>query len=1358
MTPIQTIRLLLILGFIWLQPIYLLAQDETVVIPEESLASARIPIVIELKESGYVTVVIEDSKGNRVCNLLSNTRLGAGKTTLYWNGYGLPVKVAHKTPEILYTRVSPGDYTVRGMIHQGIKLKYEMSVYTAGKPAWPTADGSGEWLGDHGPPADVCYLPETMGISLLQGSDGMLIKGTGAEAGHNFAFTDLKGRKLYGARGYASRGIQVARDVGPKPDKTYVAYFANPETLNGLTRELEDVEIVGYSRTPRHSRTMGSVNRCGLAVYNGIAVLADGMEGVLRVIDVANKSKLGTIPVAGVRDVVFDTRGDLYVLSAKSLKRCRLDAQRVQLTHSSEVIASGLQDAQQMTLHNGRILVTDWKTSHQVKIFSDTGKPIKSIGTPGGLKLGTYDPTRFNRPYGLAVDSDNVLWVCEFGFAPKRVSRWTLDGKLLTSLLGPTKYGGGGSIDPKDKSRFYYAGGAQTGLEFKLDWEKGTSELKDIYYKGPVYKEKYVPGSTWKDLKALKYDGYDRSFCDYDMFLAYPPQRSIHHQGHQYLVRDFNSKHKSNECADIFLMQKDGTVRPVAAFLSGFHFDKFRTWDTPLLHVKEADAIYAHVLKLAGIKDSPDKKLPYKKMQLLGQHFFIWSDLNFDGRVQANELQIGRVPNGRDMGRAKYFVHNNLDLTTSLAGYLKLQRITSEGVPVYDANTIEWLLDFDADPLPDGVTYVSPMNDSILHAKDDWIMIKTGGFGTPGLGLTGHKGTRKWTYRTDPKHIVPQKGGTIACPLELVGPVMYPTSGQAKSFFGINGDKGEISILTMDGLFIDTLGADQRVHPVINGKNIKRGDLLENVSFQGEHYHPTLNQTSDGKIYLVAGKTHASIFELAGLDTIRRLGFGTVSVGEKVLATVPERQLVLPLQKGEGYTGGLTSFKTMYAGFDASKGMTVDGNLEDWNRVPARNWTKIDSKASGALFFDKVNMYVAYKLGDPNTIKNSGKNFRYYFKTGGGLDIMLGSFEKSLYAKRTAANPNLKMMAPGTDDLRIFITRLGDTFKTVIYRQKFDKKLNNHTYESPLGSVSFDYIVDISDSVKVTQQGNAIEASIPLSIIGLEINNFRTIMGDVGLVRGNGFMNTQRLYWHNKDTVNVNDDPSEARLVPKRWGKIIIKRLSATSNTQVVHKETPRRKNVRVNKRENSYPLWQYTEMRCDWTDKPWEFADAAELQIRVHFKTKEGQEPLDIFIDNLRVSGFTKEGKEIDLLNFDFESPDTSLPDKIKGRGGADYQTVATSKAPKPESPSFDLGKSVYHCRTTLAREEQRKLTRFQFGEGIPITLPEDLDRTRPLYVSLESAVDKYRPGVRGDLSLKLVFEEKGEVVGKPGTRVSGW
>ena len=86
-----------------------------------------------------------------------------------------------------------------------------------------------------------------------------------------------------------------------------------------------------------------------------------------------------------------------------------------------------------------------------------------------------------NNPNGLTIDGNGHLWVAETDFQPKRVSVWTLDGRLVRAFYGPSEYGGGGKLDPVDKTRFYFH-----GMEFQLDWQRGVDRLVRVFFRpGP---------------------------------------------------------------------------------------------------------------------------------------------------------------------------------------------------------------------------------------------------------------------------------------------------------------------------------------------------------------------------------------------------------------------------------------------------------------------------------------------------------------------------------------------------------------------------------------------------------------------------------------------------------------------------------------------------------------------------------------------------------------------------------------------------------------------------------------------------------------------------------------------------------
>ena len=210
-------------------------------------------------------------------------------------------------------------------------------------------------------------------------------------------------------------------------------------------------------------------------------------QNELLLVDAKAGKLLGAVPLADPRGLAFDGQGRLLALAGKQLHRYRTLRRRSQahgcrLPAPEVLVAGGLEDPQHVALDaEGNLYVSDRGNSHQVKVFDPAGKPLRVIGTAGPPKAGPYDPLHMNNPNGLTIDSNGHLWVAETDFQPKRVSVWTLDGRLVRAFYGPSEYGGGGRLDPLDKRRFYFH-----GMEFQLDWRRGVDRLVRVFFRpGP---------------------------------------------------------------------------------------------------------------------------------------------------------------------------------------------------------------------------------------------------------------------------------------------------------------------------------------------------------------------------------------------------------------------------------------------------------------------------------------------------------------------------------------------------------------------------------------------------------------------------------------------------------------------------------------------------------------------------------------------------------------------------------------------------------------------------------------------------------------------------------------------------------
>jgi hypothetical protein len=114
-----------------------------------------------------------------------------------------------------------------------------------------------------------------------------------------------------------------------------------------------------------------------------------------------------------------------------------------------------------------------------VKRFSSDGQRLlNTIGKDGGRPLlGDWSELRggLHRPWGVAVDSRNQVWIAEDCDSPRRLSIWTLDGRLEREFIGPANYSGGGLLDPTDRTRGYYR-----NMEFRLDYGTGGWEIARV--------------------------------------------------------------------------------------------------------------------------------------------------------------------------------------------------------------------------------------------------------------------------------------------------------------------------------------------------------------------------------------------------------------------------------------------------------------------------------------------------------------------------------------------------------------------------------------------------------------------------------------------------------------------------------------------------------------------------------------------------------------------------------------------------------------------------------------------------------------------------------------------------------------
>jgi hypothetical protein len=427
-----------------------------------------------------------------------------------------------------------------------------------------------------------------------------------------------------------------------------------------------------------------------------------------------------------------------------------------------------------------------------------------------------------------------------------------------------------------------------------------------------------------------------------------------------------------------------------------------------------------------------------------------------------------------------------------------------------------------------------------LTTPDGWTIGTYGILPFDKLSISGAKnGVPNWSYpdlwpglHASHEAPVPDRAGELIGTTRLLGGIMDNKGSDSGPLWAVNSNHGMVYIFTADGLFVATM-----FEPMRSGKRwamptAERGMNLTGLTLGGEDFWPTITQTNDGEVYMGDGG-RTSVIKIDGLNTIHRLPAMdlTVTKADVDKSHTYMLQTASTMQQAQGKSNLIAKL--------SAKPITVDGKLDDW---VGSNWVDIDKSGvhanfnantkpydiSAAVAVNANRLYVAYRTGEPNLLSNSGEIPLAPFKTGGALDLMIGSDE--------TANPN--RMQPVAGDMRLLVTLINGKPKALLYKAVVNgtKQSDKVPFSSPATTITFDKVEDVTAELQFAQANGTFEISLPLADFGLKPKTGMTIKGDVGILRGDGSQTLARSYWSNKATGIVSDVPSEAELTPALWG------------------------------------------------------------------------------------------------------------------------------------------------------------------------------------------------------------------------------
>jgi len=1031
------------------------------ILPTPASLHPPIPITFVLNSPGIVTLVIENPNGVRVRNLVSETSFPEGTNVVWWDGLDESGKIDLGTAGLYQVQgnlVQPGNYIVRGLVRDAINLSYQFTVGTAGNPPWQVAVGSsGGWLADHRPPSDVIFLP---------GTNEMMIGSEVAEDGDGLVWTDLNGNKLRGYTALAPGGFYTAShlacDLGTNPisgNQAYAGYVTSTTGyFYGITPQAAPITLPTFSFA-----NAATAQISGLAARNGLLFASLEQLNEIVVINARANLFLSTNTVPSPRGLAFNSNGQLLVLSTNQLLLCATDPVSGALGSPTVLIPGGLDDPHKIALDtNGNFYISQWGNTHNVGVFSPQGAALGSIGAPGPPVAGPYDPTHMNNPNGLAIAGDGRLWVAEYNMAPRRVSIWNTNGQLEIPLYGPTKYGGGGCLDPLDKTRFYYGDFDNDstvpipyyiGMEYSIDWKSGSNYLKNVFYRAN------------NNVFHLPYSG---------------PETAIYVGANQYMANALNGLPTYGAAVAGIWQMRGPVAVPVAA--SGL-----------------ANAWY--------FLTNSQFSSRLGKGQNLNNTIFVWSDLNDDGIAESNEVSFLPEPSGA----ISFYVANDLSFLCSSALQLSPTGFTPMGAPIYISSNATVLI-------PGVVPFSDAGGGQMFEATNETFVL-TGG---PMMGYSN--GAVLWTYPSQWPDLyashyapVPTSGGEMIGTTRLLGGPFTPDSGDAGEIWAVNGNLGDIYLMTVDGLFIATLFHDQRLASSWSMPVAVPGMSVTNVSIEEETFWPTVTKTSDGDIYLCVGMIFSGIVQVTGLESIQRLPATPFVLTTEQLAAASQYQI-----QQEAQNISAVGRQTLHVNnFDNAP--VIDGLLNEWTN----NWVTVETGIQAAVAIGQGNLYAAFQTGNSSLLANTGTSPDLLFTTGGGIDFMIGTTSTKADANRTA---------PAAGDLRLLVSLVNTNVKAILYVPVVPGATNPVAFSSPLSTVYIDSVTDVSSFVTLRGTNGNYELAVPLAQLGLNPMPGQTILGDIGVLIGSAGQTTQRVYWQDKATGLVSDVPSEAELTPQLWG------------------------------------------------------------------------------------------------------------------------------------------------------------------------------------------------------------------------------
>ncbi|MGE9290608.1 MAG: FlgD immunoglobulin-like domain containing protein [Puniceicoccales bacterium] len=1050
--------------------------------------SAQIKVSWTQPMDGKATVVINDSEGKRVRNLVSGKSFPAGKQSVVWDGLNEAGNL-----------VAPGDYRWEVVSHPGITPEFKMSYYSPGNPGWRDGPTS-LWLGDHSAPEAAatngrlialgCPIAESGNNIVIVDREGNKLNdaNTTSHMGHGRIFLAMDDERVYalceGAPSYsrlrkdedgneylyASLNL-IAWNLG---DGREHRYRKGRETYQ-VVREYQLDPNIGKRHDVIHN-LRGMVSLDGIlyaSLYEDDRIIGLNPETGEEVRSIA-LAKPGALATDGKRLIAYSDQelvrfedpgndSQFEALFTPALSEARAE-------QGSHPVGSALALSPE-----GVLFVADNGVDQNIKIYNLDGTELGHIGRlGGGVEAGEWVPDSVRLPTGLALDDFGQLWVAENHFRPKRISVWDANGReLKKELFGPSHYGASGAgFDTADLTR--WLGG---GASWKIDIDSGEVDIQSALFDGNqpgVPTSQFYPFSAW----------------------------FIHQDDRTFVI-------SKDAVMRLYEVMPDQSLKLWAMFgtLHGFEAEQPRWW------VPEGFTEHPRLKEILVEFDEPVG--PYDNFRngpgasKEGRELAVmWIDRDGDGKAQVEEYQVAGDSEHRMLGSIwGYHYEDTLDwkVAVQLAeGQLGIGNLNFEGwLPSGAPNwNFESAL-LEAVPIPE--IEMLRGSQSFLVDSRGRVLLNS----HPMYGV-GPDNEIEWSYPNDwngvhGSHKAPlPETGVLQGALSYLG--MAPLDDQGDVTV-INGNHGRFFVMTTDGIYLDEMFQDVRLSRDASPYRIG-----------GETFGGYFGRDKEsGRYILQSGHSDYRIFEIHGLEEIERQG-GQFSVSPEQIEAA---QKILEKRTAES---SIPRSATVPRGDGAAPAVVAEWG-DASNRFP---YAKVEAMRSGG------DLILRYSVKDPSPWVNNGKDRNLIFKTG---DVAVFEFSTDPDASRSRTTP-------AVGDRRLMVSPFEDGVIAILFDYRVEGTDDPVSFSSPWRSAFVDEVRVLEDAVvEVNRQSQGYELNlrIPLESLGLpEEGTDASLLGDFGIIYGDdgGNINVLRSYWSNDATGLVNDIPGETMINPSLWGEI----------------------------------------------------------------------------------------------------------------------------------------------------------------------------------------------------------------------------